>query len=85
MINDFIKRLLKWSFIAVCWVFVLSITVAGKTLFSHANEVLVQNRFVHLVDEQLGEFWFKLFYIVEVTYNNLGEKTEEERQKAKQY
>lgn len=39
-------------FHGVIWVFVLSIRVDGRTLFHHANDVLVNNQIVAAIESQ---------------------------------
>lgn len=57
--NDILKWLIKTLGLAVVWVFILSIEVRGRTLFSHANEILVQNDLVRTLDAELSEAFYK--------------------------
>lgn len=70
MFNDFMKWCCKSLFIAVVWVFILSINVNGKTLFTHSNEVLVQNEFVTLLDDELGRLWYKISETARLTFQD---------------
>lgn len=79
MINDFFKWLCKTTFIAVIWVFVFSINIKGKTIFSHSNEVLVQNQFVSMLDEELGRLWFKISETARLTFRSVSGQDEEKK------
>lgn len=54
------KWLIKTCLSAVIWVFVFSMEVQGRTLFSYANEYLVQNSVVQGLDDELGKLWSKV-------------------------
>lgn len=64
--------------VAVLWVFILSITVNDRSLFSHANRLLVQNRVVATMDEGLGELWTRVYETARATLRDLS-GTEERR------
>ena len=70
--NDLLKWLSRTVLTAVVWVFVLSVNVEGRTLFSYANEILVQNSVVRMVDEELSELWDKVY----VTAKKAAEESE---------
>lgn len=76
--NDFVKWLLKFSFQAILWVFLLSIRVDGRPIFNYANEVFVQNQLVQTVDEELGDLYHRLSKTAKATFN----KTEPDEEKA---
>ncbi len=71
MINDVFKWIMRTTLIAVFWVFALSITYNGKTLFNYANNALVQNELVYFLDGQLGDIWSKISETARVTYNQV--------------
>lgn len=58
--KDVIKRIGKTALQGLIWVFVLSLNWNGRTLFSHANEVFVQNQVVLAADAQLADWWDQL-------------------------
>jgi hypothetical protein len=70
--NDFLKWSVKTSGTAILWVFILSISVKGRTVFSYANEVLVQNPMVQMVDEELSEVWDKIYLTARRTFSEEG-------------
>ena len=67
-------RILKWllrtALQGIVWVFILSISVDGRPLFSHAQDVLVQNTVVRAVDEQLAELWQKAREMAKLTFDS---------------
>lgn len=72
--NDILKWIGKNLLTAVFWVFVLSITVNGRSLFSHANGVLVQNTLVQTIDEELAELWVKIYRTAKMTFADESEE-----------
>lgn len=68
--NGIIKWVIKSVLTAMFWVFILSITVEGRSLFSYANEVLVQNSIVRSVDEQLAKVWDDIVTTVTAARDN---------------
>ena len=76
--RDFFRWLARSIGIGVLWVFLLSIRIQGETIFSHANEILVQNKLVAEIDEGLGELWFKISETASRTFKELGNKSEDE-------
>lgn len=69
--NDFLKWLGKVMLTGVIWVFLLSITVGGRSLFSYANDILVQNALVQYVDEELADLWSKVKKTARVTFSEM--------------
>lgn len=72
--NDFIKWVTRTSLIAVFWVFILSITIDGRSLFSYANRLLVQNSLVQMLDEELADLWDKIYNTAKVTFSETKEE-----------
>lgn len=70
--NDFLKWLGRTSLIAVFWVFVLSININDRPIFNYANDVLVQNSFVRMLDEELSSLWVKVVDTARITFKNLS-------------
>ena len=73
--DGFIKWLGKTGLTAIIWVFILSITWNGRTMFSYANELLIQNSLVRTLDSKLAEMWDNVTDTANATMN--GEKTKE--------
>ncbi len=63
------KWSLKTSLTAIVWVFILSITWNGRTMFSYANQILVQNPLVETIDEELATIWDKLSETAKITFS----------------
>jgi hypothetical protein len=72
MFKEICLKLVKFSFVGVLWVFLLSITVNERPLFSHANELLVQNAAVEFVENQAAEYWTKIKETVTITYGEIS-------------
>jgi hypothetical protein len=68
--NGILKWILKTSAIAVCWVFILSIEVSGRSLFSHANEILVQNKITRTIEAEVSAFLNKAYIAVRQSVND---------------
>ncbi len=71
--NDLVKWFVRVSFIGIFWVFFLSITINGRSIFSYANDVLVQNSFVQFLDEELADLWSKIAETAKVTFSEMSE------------
>ena len=72
--KEMLKKFLHWALVATFWVFVLSIHWNNKPIFYHANEILVQNRIVATIDEQMGELWYKAKETAKVTWNSVTKR-----------
>ncbi len=68
--NDFVKWIGKILLHCVMWVFVLSVQWDGKSLFYHANDILVQNQLVQTADEELARLWTKLSHTAKMTFSD---------------
>ena len=77
--NDIIKWCFKSFATAILWVFLLSINVQGRTVFSYANELLVQNPIVRMVDEELSETWDKVYLTARRTFDEDSSEDRKER------
>jgi len=71
--DDIIKWLVRVSFIGIFWVFFLSITIDGRSIFSYANDALVQNSFVQFLDEELADLWSKIAETARVTFSEMSQ------------
>ncbi len=67
------KEALKWlgrtSISAIFWVFILSIRYDGRTLFSYANNFLVQNSFLQVVDS-VANTLFDISDVAKMTFSD---------------
>ena len=68
--NDLLKWLRKTIISAICWVFLLSLNISGRSLFSYANEILVQNQIIRAVDAELSDLWTKTRIAVKNSLND---------------
>jgi hypothetical protein len=68
--NDLFKWIGKFFIHLVIWIFILSIRWDGKTLFSYAHNVLVQNALVQAIDEELADVWYRLSETARVTFSD---------------
>ena len=74
--NDVVKWIFRTTMLGVAWVFILSITVSGRPLFYYMSQTLVQNSFVHAVDEELGRTWDKVSTTARVTFKKISNNEE---------
>ena len=72
--NDLLKWLFKTTFIGIFWVFILSITLNGRPFFNYANNLLVQNSLVRMLDEELASLWVKVAKTARVTFKEVSAK-----------
>jgi hypothetical protein len=70
--REYLKKGGKLALQGAIWVFALSITWNGKMFFSYAHEILVQNRIVDAIDEELGDLWYKVSETARITFNNVS-------------
>jgi hypothetical protein len=70
--NDFLKWCLRNSLIGLFWIFFLSITIQGRTLFSYAHGVFVDNPAVQYIDQEMAELWDKITETAKVTYDQIS-------------
>jgi len=71
--DDIFKWFVRVSFIGIFWVFFLSITIEGRSIFSYANDTLVQNSFVQFLDEELADLWSKIAETARVTFTEMSQ------------
>jgi hypothetical protein len=57
MLNALLNGLVKSSLYMILWVFILSISWNGRTLFDRAHDVLVDNAVVHAIDHMAMDAW----------------------------
>ncbi len=58
--NDMIRMFAKIALQMVIWVFVLSVSWSGQTLYERAHSVLVDNSIVAAIDSELANLWDRL-------------------------
>lgn len=63
------KWLLRTSLSAILWVFILSIEVQGRSLFSYANEYLVKNSLIQNIDYELEKLWARISRTAEIAFS----------------
>ena len=71
--DDIFKWFVRVSFIGIFWVFFLSITIEGRSIFSYANDTLVQNSFVQFLDEELADLWSQIAETARVTFTEMSQ------------
>jgi hypothetical protein len=64
--NTLVNWAIKTSLSAIVWVFVLSVEYDQRTLFSYANELLVENRIFQKVEGYAKMLWHNLANDVEI-------------------
>lgn len=73
MLNDILKKLIRWTIIFIFWVFIFSININGRTIFYYSNNFFVKNKFVLMLDEELERIWYKLKKISQVAFEDIEE------------
>ena len=79
-----VKKFSRYVLIFVVWIFCLSIRIGDKTIFDHAHGVLVENRIVHAVDEEISDLLHSISKTARVAYRRIsgqpqGENNTDER------
>ena len=67
--NDIIRMLGKVTLQMVLWVFVLSISWGGRTLFDRSHGVLVENSIVSAIDSELAGVWSRISETARLTFS----------------
>jgi hypothetical protein len=75
--NDIFKWIGSFFMHLIMWVFILSVRWDGRTMFSYANDILVQNALVQTLDEEMAEVWYRVSETAKVTFS----QTDQEDQK----
>lgn len=52
----------------IMWVFILSLSWNGKSLYSYSYDILVDNALVRTLDAEFAEVWYKLVKTAKVTF-----------------
>lgn len=66
--NDMIRMIGKVLLQMVLWVFILSISWGGRTLFERSHDVLVDNAIVAAIDQELADMWDKVTETARLTF-----------------
>jgi hypothetical protein len=66
--RDILRQIGKFCIQGIMWVFILSITWSGKSLYSYAYDVLVDNTLVRTLDVEFAEIWYRLTKTAKVTF-----------------
>lgn len=69
--NDKSKKALKTLSVGVVWVYVLSIRIGGNTIFSYANDILVQNRIVEAIDRSFADAMDTIVDNAKLTFHSI--------------
>jgi len=77
--NDIFKWIGQFFMHMIIWVFILSIRWDGQTMFSYANNVLVQNALVQTIDEELAGVWYKVSETAKITFSKSDKNEEGEK------
>jgi hypothetical protein len=77
--NQWLKWFGKTLLSAAMWVFILSINYQGKTLFSYAHDILVENTIVEALDRQLADIWHRVSEGTKAALKSAPETAEQER------
>lgn len=64
------KWFIRTGLSAIIWIFVFSIEVQGRSLFSYANEYLVRNSFVQNLDDETRKLWGRLSKTAEMAFSS---------------
>ena len=73
------KKFGKYVLIFVVWIFCLSVRIGDKTIFDHAHGVLVENRIVSAIDQELSDLWHSIGRTARVAYQRIsGQKQGED-------
>lgn len=68
LFGDRLRWLGKQALLGVLWVYLLSFTFNGRSLFSYANSFLVQNIAVETLDQKLTDTWHRVYRTAQVGF-----------------
>ena len=74
-----IKRLTRYVLIFIAWIFCLSVRIGDQRIFDHAHGVLVDNRIVYAVDQEISDLWQRISMTVRGAYARISGNEEEIR------
>ena len=67
-----VKKFGRYVLIFVAWIFCLSLRVGDKTIFDHAHGVLVENRIVSAIDQELSDLWHSIGRTAKIAYQRIS-------------
>ncbi len=67
LFGDRLRWLGKHALIGVFWIYLLSFTFNGRSLFSYANSLLVKNVAVETLDQKFAETWERVYRTAKVS------------------
>lgn len=67
-----VKKFGRYVLIFVVWIFFLSIKLGDKTIFDHAHGMLVDNRIVLAIDQEISDLWLKVATTARVAYGRIS-------------
>ena len=73
MIKDIITLFMRACLQMVLWVFILSFSWEGRSLFDRAHEIIIDNELVESLDKQIGQIWYEVSEAAWETFSNLGQ------------
>ncbi len=74
------KKFGRYVLIFVVWIFCLSVRVGDKTIFDHAHGVLVENRVVSAIDQELSDLWRSIGKTARVAYRRISGTPQDDEQ-----
>ena len=74
-----IRWLTKYALIFMAWIFCLSVRVGDQRIFDHAHGVLVDNRIVYAIDQEISDLWQRISMTVRGAYARISGDEEEIR------
>lgn len=72
------KKLGRYALIFIAWIFCLSVRVGDQTIFAHAHGVLVENRVVSAIDQELSDLWHSIGRTARIAYQRISGQPEGE-------
>lgn len=66
------KKFGRYVLIFVVWIFCLSLRIGDKTIFEHAHGVLVENRIVSAIDQELSDLWYGIGRTARIAYQRMS-------------
>ncbi len=80
MLKDIFKWITRALLQMIMWVFILSISWDGKSLFQRFHNVLVDNEVVATLDSELADLWYQLSETARLTFAHISDREDEKIQ-----
>ncbi len=71
-----LKKICKILGVGVIWVYILSISINGRTLYSRAHGFFIENRIVSSIDHEIAKFQARLVRSANVLTSGQDKKFE---------